>query len=218
MKLLFDFLPVVLFFGTFKYAESQKEWASATATEYLGLWVSGGVVGPNEAPILLATVVVMIATLAQVGFLLLRRQKVDTMLWVSLALVVLLGGATVWLHSDTFIKWKPTVLYWAMGLVLAAAAGFFKNNLIQRLLSDKVEVSASVWARLNLAWILFFLLMGGLNLLVAFSFSSDTWVNFKLFGVLGLTLLFTLAQGVYLSRHMNQPASHPPGRASSPDI
>lgn len=177
--------------------------------------MSGGAVGPNEAPILLATVVVMIATLAQVAFLVLRRQKVDMMLWVSLALVVLLGGATIWLHSETFIKWKPTVLYWAMGFALAASAGFFKKNLIQRLLSEKVDVPASVWARLNWAWIVFFLLMGGLNLFVVYSFSSEVWVNFKLFGVLGLMLVFTVAQGVYLSRHMSESAS-PPTLAKPP--
>jgi intracellular septation protein len=204
MKLLFDFLPIVLFFGTFKYAEGRRDWASSFATETLGFLVSGGVVGPAEAPVLLATVVVILATLAQVLYLLARRQKIDTMLWVSLALVVFLGGATIWFHSDTFIKWKPTVLYWAMGLALAASAWLFKKNLIQRLLSDKLQLPDPVWGKLNLAWVGFFAVMGCLNLYVAYSFQTDTWVNFKLFGGLGLTLVFTLAQGVYISRHVPQ--------------
>ena len=118
MKIFFDFLPVILFFGTFKYAEAQAEWAARFATEHLGFMVSGGVVGTEEAPVLLATVVVIVATLAQVALAAGAAQKVDTMLWVSLALVVVLGGATIWFHSATFIKWKPSVLYWVMGLAL----------------------------------------------------------------------------------------------------
>lgn len=214
MKILFDFLPILLFFAAFKYAEGHKEWAAAFATGQLGFLVSGNVVGVNEAPVLLATVVVIIATLAQVAWLKLRARRVDTMLWVSLALVVVLGGATIYFHNATFIKWKPSMLYWAMGLAFWISQLVFRKNLLQTLMGEQLELPAVVWQRLNFAWIAFFGMMGLLNLYVAYSFSTDTWVNFKLFGGLGLMLLFTLAQGVYLSRHMKPAdggaAEHPP--------
>ena len=202
MKILLDFLPILLFFGTFKYAEAQKEWAARFASEHFGFLVSGGVVGSGEAPVLLATLVVMAATLAQILFLLARGKKIDMMLWISLALVVLLGGATVWFHSETFIKWKPSVLYWAMGLSFWISQTFFRKNLLQAMMGEQLQLPSGVWQRLNFAWIAFFALMGLLNLYVAYSYDTATWVNFKLFGGMGLMLVFTLAQGVYLTRHM----------------
>jgi intracellular septation protein len=202
MKILFDFLPILLFFAAFKYAEGHKEWASAFATSQLGFLVSGNVVSANEAPVLLATVVVIAATLAQVAWLKLRGRKVDVMLWVSLGLVMVLGGATIYFHSETFIKWKPSMLYWAMGLSFWLSPLLFGKNLLRALLGEQMQLPALVWHRLNFAWVAFFALMGLLNLWVAYSFSTDTWVNFKLFGGIGLMLLFTLAQGLYLSRHV----------------
>jgi intracellular septation protein len=202
MKLLLDFLPIILFFGMFKYAEGHKEWASSFATEHFGAIVQGGVVGPAEAPVLLATVVVIAATVAQVIFMKATGRKVEAPLWVSLALVVVLGGATIWFHSETFIKWKPSVLYWAMGLALWISQLFFRRNLLRVLMGDQLDLPASVWQRLNFAWVAFFAFMGLLNIYVAYSFSTDTWVDFKLFGGLGLMLVFTVLQGVYLSRHL----------------
>lgn len=202
MKILLDFLPILLFFGTFKYAEAQKEWAARFASEHFGFLVSGGVVGSGEAPVLLATLVVMAATLAQILFLLARGKKIDMMLWISLALVVLLGGATVWFHSETFIKWKPSVLYWAMGLSFWISQTFFRKNLLQAMMGEQLQLPSGVWQRLNFAWIAFFALMGLLNLYVAYTYDTATWVNFKLFGGMGLMVVFTLAQGVYLTRHM----------------
>ncbi|HEX7382858.1 MAG TPA: septation protein A [Burkholderiaceae bacterium] len=202
MKLFFDFLPIILFFGVFKYAELQKDWAAGFATDHFGAIVSGGIVGPNEAPVLLATVVVIVATLAQVAWLVARGRKVDLMLWVSLGLVVVLGGATIWFHSETFIKWKPSVLYWIMALAFWVSRAVFRRNLLQTLMGDQLQLPPVVWQRLNFAWIAFFGLMGLANLWVAYSFSTDTWVNFKLFGGIGLMLLFTLAQGLYLARHL----------------
>jgi len=202
MKIFFDFLPLILFFATFKYAESSKDWAAAFASEHFGFMVSGGVVGSAEAPVLLATLVVMLATLTQAMVLKLRGKKIDLMLWISLALVVVLGGATVWFHNETFIKWKPTGLYWAMALVFWASRAFFGKNLIQSMLGAELKLPAIAWLHLNRAWVLFFAAMGLLNLYVAFNYSTSTWANFKVFGATGLILLFTLAQGLYMSRHM----------------
>ncbi len=202
MKLLFDFLPIILFFGTFKYAEAEKAWAAEFATRHLGFVVSGGQVGPGEAPVLLATVVVIVATLAQVAWLKLQRRKVDAMLWVSLALVVVLGGLTIWFHSETFIKWKPSVLYWAMGLSFWLSPLLFNRNLLKVLLGEQLDLPAKVWHRLNFAWVAFFGVMGFLNIWVAYSFSTAAWVNFKLFGGMGLMLLFMLAQGLWISRYL----------------
>ena len=124
------------------------------------------------------------------------------MLWISLALVVVLGGLTVWLHSETFIKWKPTGLYWAMGLSVLVSQFAIRRNLLKLMLGEQMQLPERVWARLSLAWVGFFALMGVLNLWVAFNFDTATWVNFKLFGGIGLMLLFTLAQGWYISRHL----------------
>ncbi|HQY08091.1 MAG: septation protein A [Burkholderiales bacterium] len=202
MKLLLDFLPIILFFLTFNAAEKRAEEAAGLATDWFGFMVSGGVVGPKEAPVLLATVVVILATLAQVIYLKMRRQKVDTMLWVSLGLVTVLGGATIWFHSEAFIKWKPTVLYWVMSAAFWLSPILAGKNLLKLLLGEQVELPEFAWKRLNLAWVGFFAFMGALNLWVAFNFETSTWVNFKLFGGMGLMFVFMLAQGFYLSKHL----------------
>ena len=202
MKILFDFLPIILFFGMFKYAEGNTEWAARTATEWLGFMVSGGVVGTAEAPVLLATVVVILATLAQILWLVVRGRKIDTMLWVSLGLVTLLGGATIYFHSESFIKWKPTVLYWVMGAALLIGQLVFGKNGIKSLMGAQMTLPEPVWRTLNYSWVGFFVLMGLLNLWVAFSFPTATWVNFKLFGGMGLMLAFVLGQAVLLNKHM----------------
>ena len=217
MKLLFDFLPIILFFGTFKYAESENAWAADFATRHLGFMVSGGQVSVAEAPVLLATVVVIVATLAQVVWLKLRRRKVDAMLWVSLALVVVLGGLTIWFHSETFIKWKPSALYWAMGLAFWLSPLLFNRNLLKVLLSEQLDLPGKVWHRLNFAWIAFFGVMGLLNIWVAYTFTTATWVNFKLFGGLGLMLLFMLAQGLWISRYLEPAAGKPGSEDASPE-
>ena len=204
MKILFDFLPIALFFGMFKYADGHKEWAASTATEWLGFMVAGGVVGSAEAPVLLATVVVIVATLAQILWIKAKGRKVDTMLWVSLAIIVVFGGATLFFHNPTFIKWKPTALYWMFGVVLLGSAWLLQRNLIRKMLEAQIKLPDPVWTRLNLAWACFFIAMGLLNLYVAYNYSEETWVNFKMFGGMGLMLAFVLAQGFYLSRHMEE--------------
>jgi intracellular septation protein len=207
MKLLLDFLPILLFFGSFRYAEAHRDWAAGFATQHFGMLVAGGRVGPTEAPVLLATVVVIVATLAEVLWLKLRRRHVDAMLWVSLALVVVLGGLTIYFHNETFIKWKPSVLYWSMGLALWLSPLLFDRNLLKLLLGEQLALPARVWHRLNFAWVAFFGAMGLLNLWVAYSFTTEIWVDFKLFGALGLILAFTVAQGLYLSRYVKDAES-----------
>ena len=215
MKIFFDFLPVILFFGTFKYAEGNADWAAQFASTHLGFLVSGGVVGPEEAPVLLATLVVILATLVQVAVQLLRGKKVDMMLWVTFGLVVVLGGATIWFHNATFIKWKPSVLYWVMALAFWISQAVFGKNLLQTLIGEQLDLPAPVWRRLNLAWVAFFALMGVLNLYVAYSFSTSTWASFKAFGATGLMLVFMVAQGFYLSRHL-KPVAEPVDKAIPP--
>ncbi|CDS49801.1 Intracellular septation protein IspA [Polaromonas sp. CG9_12] len=202
MKILFDFLPIALFFGMFKYAEGHKDWAAGTATDWLGFMVSGGVVGPAEAPVLLATVVVIVATLLQILWLKARGRKVDTMLWVSLGLVTALGSATIYFHSESFIKWKPTVLYWVMGASLLVGQLVFRKNGIKSLMGAQMSLPDTVWRKVNFSWVAFFVAMGCINLWVAFNFPTSTWVNFKLFGSMGLMLLFILAQAFFLNKHI----------------
>lgn len=202
MKLLLDFLPLILFFIVFKGAEGHADAAAAFSTEHFGFLVSGGVVGPQEAPVLLATLVVMLATLAQAAILKLRGKKIDLMLWISLVLVVVLGGATVWFHNETFIKWKPTGLHWAMALTLWISQAAFGKNLIQAMLGNELQLPELIWLRLNRAWVLFFAAMGVINLYVAYNFSTSAWANFKVFGATGLIVLFTLGQGLYLGKYL----------------
>ena len=202
MKLLFDFLPLALFFLVGKYADRHPDWAAAFGTEHFGFLVRGGVVGTEEASALLATLVVIVATALQIGWLLLRRRKVDMMLWMTFVLVVVLGGATVWFHNASFIKWKPSVLYWVMGLAFWASQSLFHRNLLQSMLGEQLELPRAVWQRLNAAWVLFFAALGFLNLYVAHTFSTSDWFTFKAFGITGLMVVFMLAQGLYISRHL----------------
>lgn len=199
MKFLFDLLPVLLFFAAYKFAGGSPDASHALATRLLGDGIA-----VSQAPILIATAVAIVATLGQVFWLIARGRKVDTMLWISLAIIVVFGGATLFFHDATFIKWKPTVLYWLFALTLAGSALFMKRNLIRALMKDQVELPEPVWARLNLSWIAFFAVMGILNLYVAYSYSEDTWVSFKLYGGMGLMFLFVLGQGLMLSRHIEE--------------
>ena len=202
MKILFDFLPIALFFGMFRYAEGQKEWAASIASQWLGFMVSGGVVGEAEAPVLLATVVVIVATVGQILILKLRGKKIDTMLWVSLALVTVLGGATIYFHSDSFIKWKPTLLYWAMGSGLLFSQLVLKKNGIKAMMGEQLTLPDSVWRVVSLSWVAFFAVMGCINLWVAYNFSTSTWVSFKLFGGMGLMVVFVAVQMAFLSKYI----------------
>jgi intracellular septation protein len=199
MKFLFDLLPVILFFGVYKLAGANED----AAFQMAGAWLGDGVTA-KQVPILLATVVAILATFGQIAWVWARHRKVDTMLWVSLGIIVVFGGATLFFHNPTFIKWKPTALYWLFGGVLAGSALLFGRNLIRRMLEAQIQLPDPVWARLNLAWAAFFFVMGGINLYVAYSFSEEAWVNFKLFGGMGLMLAFVLAQGFFLSKYLEE--------------
>ncbi|MEY5003205.1 MAG: hypothetical protein RL678_1014 [Pseudomonadota bacterium] len=205
MKLLFDLFPVILFFAVFKFAGTQPEAAQAFASHYLAFLVADGEITAQQAPILLSTAVAILATLAQVLWLLLRRRHVDTMLWVSLVIIVVFGGATIYFHDEMFIKWKPTVLYWCFALALIGAQLVLRKNLIRSLMGQQMSLPDPVWDKLNLAWSAFFAAMGALNLYIAFNFPLELWVNFKMFGFIGLMIAFVIAQTAYLSRYLKEP-------------
>ena len=173
MKLLLDFFPIILFFAAFKFA---------------GIYVATGVA--------------IAATVGQIAWLRWRHGKVEPMQWVSLGVIVLFGGATLIAHNDTFIKWKPTVLYWLMGGALVMGQLLFKKNLLKTVMGAQMELPEAAWRVMQRSWSAFFAVMGVLNLWVAFHFDTDTWVNFKLFGGMGLMLLFVLGQALYLHRYV----------------
>ena len=173
MKLFLDFFPIILFFVAFKVA---------------GIYVATGVA--------------IVATVAQIAWLRYSNGKVEPMQWLTLAVIVLFGGATIALQNETFIKWKPTVLYWLMGGTLMGGQLLLGKNLLKSLMGSQMELPDAAWRVANWSWIAFFAVMGVLNLWVAFNFETDTWVNFKLFGGLGLMALFVIGQALYLGRYL----------------
>jgi len=177
VKFLFDFFPLILFFAAFKFAD-----------------------------IFVATGIAIAATLAQIGWSLVRRHRIAAMQWTSLAVIVVFGGATLVLHDETFIKWKPTVLYWAGGgaLLVSLALG---RNLVKSIMGEDLALPEPIWSRLCIAWGVFFLFAGALNLFVAFRYSTDTWVNFKVFGSFALIMGFAVLQALWVSRYVpDEPA------------
>lgn len=176
-KFLFDLFPVILFFVAYKAAD-----------------------------IYVATAVVIAATFAQIAWVWFRHRRVEKMLWVSLGLVVVFGGATLLLHDENFIKLKLTIFYWVFAAVLLGASLFMGKNLIRSLLTSqgKFEMPDQVWRLLNNMWIAFFVFMGGLNLFIAQNYSTDVWVNFKLFGSFGLMIVFLVAQGFIIAKYIKE--------------
>lgn len=173
MKLLFDLLPVLLFFVAYKMYGIYA--ATATAMIVIGL---------------------------QISFLLLRKRKPDIMLWITFVMMLVLGGSTLLLHDEMFVKWKPTAVYWILSLVFAGSEWVGQKNLVQKMLDQNLSLPLSMWRTLNRSWVFFFLTMGLLNVFVIYTFDTDTWVNFKLFGTLILTLLFMVFQGLLIYRTM----------------
>jgi intracellular septation protein len=159
----------------------------------------------TQAPILLATAIAIIATVFQIGYLMARGRKIDKTLWLSLAIIVVFGSATIYFHNETFIKWKPTVLYWCFAAALLFSQIFLKKNLIRSMMEKQMSLPEGIWHRVNLSWVAFFITMGLINLYVAFNFSTATWVNFKLFGGMGLMIAFIVVQSLLLSKHVKEP-------------
>jgi intracellular septation protein len=173
MKLLFDFFPIILFFAAYKVA---------------GIYA--------------ATVVAIVATLVQIGWSWRSTRRIEPMQWVSLAAIVLLGGATIALHDETFIKWKPTVYYWVLAAILVVGQVVFRRSFLRAVIGEQIELPDPVWRALTWTWIAFFAVMGAINLWVAYNFSTDTWVNYKLFGGMGLMVVFIIAQAFWLGRYI----------------
>lgn len=173
MKFLFDLFPVILFFAAFKIYD-----------------------------IYVATAVAIAATIIQIGWVKLRHGKVDNMLIASGIIIVVFGGATLLLHDETFIKWKPTVLYWLFGLGLAVASIGFKKNLIRSMMEKQISMPDPIWSKLNNAWASFFILLGFLNIYIAYNFTTETWVNFKLFGTMILMFAFIIGQSLMISKYI----------------
>jgi len=181
MKFLFDFFPVVIFFAVFKSYEDQTEGMIAAAAA------------------------LMIATLLQVAYNWLRHKKLEKMHIITLVLVIVFGGATIYFKEPQFLIWKVTIANWLFAAVFYASHFIgSKTPLVKRMMQASITMPDMAWNRLSISWVMFFFLTGVINLLVAHFYSFDIWVDFKLFGILGLTLLFVILQGIYLSRFMSE--------------
>jgi intracellular septation protein len=173
MKLFFDLLPIIIFFVAYKIYN-----------------------------IYVATAFAIGAVIGQIGITLLRKQRPDMMQWITLAMIIILGGATLLFRNELFIKWKPTVVYWVLGLIFALSHFFTPKTLVQKMLEKSLNLPNKAWVLLNRTWYCFFFFMGALNLFVVYTFDTDTWVNFKLFGTLALTIVFVLIQGILVSKFL----------------
>lgn len=178
MKILFDFLPIVLFFISYKI---------------FGIYT--------------ATAIAMAASFSQVVYFRIKYQRFERMHLISLALILILGGATLLFKNPSFIKWKPTGIYWITATAFLGSRIFGQKTLTQKMMESNICLPATTWHALNYAWVSFFFVMGMLNLYVAFHFDTDTWVNFKLFGGAGCTLVFIALQALYLNQHLQNEKS-----------
>ncbi|MBU1568512.1 MAG: septation protein A [Proteobacteria bacterium] len=176
MKLLFDFLPIIFFFLAYKFFD-----------------------------IYVATAVAIASTIAQVAVIWFNTRKLATMQLVTLAIIIVFGGLTLYLRDEQFIKWKPTVVNWLFAAAFIATQFFGKQTAIERMMGSALTLPRQIWRRLNLGWVVFFFSLGCANLYVMSHFDSDTWVNFKLFGMLGLTVIFIILQTLFLSRYLKEP-------------
>ncbi len=180
MKILFDFFPVLAFFIAYYLPEDRSQ------------------------AIYIATGVAIIAAIIQVAGYWLMTRRFEKMHLITLALIVILGAATLLLQDKRFFMWKPTAVNWLFALVFIGSEFIGKKNMIQRMMDHAISVPDTVWVILNRSWIVFFIVMGALNLFVAYTFAENIWVNFKLFGMLGLTLIFAIGQAVYMSRYISE--------------
>lgn len=192
MQIFFDFLPILLFFGAFYWSKNNGDFAQ-NLLETLGFTS----ILPEQTSILVATIVVIIATFLQIVYLVLRGKTVPKMLGMSFFLLIVFGAMTLFFQNPAFIKAKPSFLYLLFAGIFVGSR-FFKKEPLQALLGGQLKLPEKTWRQLNIAWIFFFLTMAVLNALVAFFFSTEVWVNFKLFGAMGLTFLFVIFQGFFL--------------------
>lgn len=207
MKFLFDFFPILLFFLTFKIAGMYEVASFKLATALVGGFVSGDGIKADQGAIMLATIVAIIAAVIQISYVKLRGRKVDLMLWIAFFVITVFGGLTIYFHNENFIMWKPTIIYWMQAAAFLVALFVFKKNLIQEVMQSQIQLPEPVWTRLCVAWIVFFVVIGLLNLLAAFVIfkgNTDAWVNFKTFGMTGLLLAFIVAQTFYLSKYIEE--------------
>jgi intracellular septation protein len=173
MKQLFDFLPVLCFFIAYKFYD-----------------------------IYVATAVVIVATVIQVAITWYKYRKVEVMQWITLALILVMGGATLYLHDEQFIKWKLSIIEWLFGVAFIGSQYIGDKPFIERMMSASLALPSEIWRRLNFIWGLFFLTVGFVNVYVMFNFSTEDWVMFKTFGVPGMMVLFILLQVAYLYKHI----------------
>ncbi len=174
-KILFDFFPIVLFFIAYKL---------------YGFYT--------------ATIVVIVASIFQTGIYWLRYRRFEKSHLIALALIVAMGSATILLENELILKWKPTILNWIFAIVLLGSHWIGKKTIIERILGTNLTLPSPIWVKLNLSWVIFFLFLGFINLYVVYNYDTDTWVNFKLFGFLSITVLFSLAQALYLSKQLER--------------
>ena len=196
-KFLFDLFPLILFFLVFELAGSNPEQASAFATA-----LHYATIDPKQLPILLATGVTIVATILQIAWVWFRHGKVDTMLWVSLGLISVLGGATLLLQDPSFIIWKPTALYWLIAVALIVSHLLFKKNLIRSMLQTQMELPEPIWTKLNFSWVMFFAILGVVNLYVAYNYSLSSWVTFKVFGATAIMFAFIIGQLLLVAKYV----------------
>ena len=207
MKFLFDFFPILLFFATFKIAGMYELASFQLATKLIGGLVAGDGIKADQGPIMLATIVAILAAIVQISYVKLRGRKVDLMLWISFFVITVFGCLTIYFHNENFIKWKPTIIYWLQAAAFLVALFGFKKNLIQEVMQSQITLPDPVWMRLCLAWIVFFIALGLLNLLAAFVIfdgNTDAWVSFKTFGMTGLLFAFIIAQTFYLAKYIEE--------------
>lgn len=207
MKFLFDFFPILLFFGVFKIAEIYQQTAFGIVSTYLGGFVSGGVIKQDQAPIMLATAVAIVATTIQIAYVKLKGRKVDGMLWVAFLIITVFGGLTIYLHNELFIMWKPTIIYWIFAVAMFVAQFGFKKNLMRQAMEEQIKLPDEVWHKVGLAWMIFFFLLGFVNLLAAFVIFKDNtsaWVSFKAFGITGILFAFVIVQTLFLSKYIEE--------------
>jgi intracellular septation protein len=207
MKFLFDFFPILLFFGVFKLAEIYQGTAFHLVSTYMGGMIAGGTIKPDQAPVMLATVVAIVATTAQIAWLKLQGRKVDGMLWVSFLIITVFGGLTIYFHNEDFIKWKPTIIYWVFAVAMLVAQFGFRKNLMRQAMEAQIKLPDAVWNRVGVAWIVFFAALGAVNLLAAFVVfkgNTSSWVSFKAFGITGIMFVFIIAQTLYLSKYIEE--------------